>query len=113
MSYPHRSRARTVRGVLCAARRLIEDPEHWTTGVLARDAAGEWIEPQDNGAVCWCAVGAVAAVSPDVDLEDQAATLLDRTAEERGGVFASRVNDERGHAAVLEMYDAAIKAATP
>ena len=40
---------------------LIADPEHWTTGEYARDAAGEPCGPIGPGAVQRCASGALIA----------------------------------------------------
>ncbi|MCR5876963.1 hypothetical protein [Phenylobacterium sp. J367] len=50
--------------VLEAAAALIEPEGAWTTGIRARTATGLPIEPVEQDAVCWCAVGAVERVSP-------------------------------------------------
>jgi hypothetical protein len=97
--------------VLRAARRLIAEPEHWTTGALARSAAGDEVEPGESAAVCWCAYGALAAVCPDIRLEVAADQALEKAAPTGGGVIA--VNDVHGHSAVIALFAAAIEAATP
>ena len=96
-----------VTRALIRARRRITDPRHWTTGAFARDAAGRKAFPRSAAAVAWCALGAV-----EVEVSrgsTNSAWARDRLARAAGGLAPSFVNDERGHAAVLEMFDQAIR----
>lgn len=90
---------------LRAARALIEDPERWTTGVLARSAKGRSVSPYGRAAVAWCAFGAADRVrlgSPH---------YLHRAVTTWSCNGLGDVNDRLGHAAVLQVYDRAIELA--
>lgn len=50
---------KTDREVLEQAIELIENPEHWTQGALARDVTGQHVDPLAPTAVTWCARGAL------------------------------------------------------
>lgn len=52
--------------VLKAAKQLISTPERWTAGSYARDKSGVPVLSVSTKAACWCAIGACAAVEPDV-----------------------------------------------
>lgn len=47
------------RDVVLAARDLIADRKHWTTGASARDWAGVAVVPLHPQAARWCVIGAV------------------------------------------------------
>jgi hypothetical protein len=98
--------------VLRAARKLIEDPEHWTTAALARDANGKEVPPDAGEAVRWCAYGACVVVSRSGLLMDLSQRALEKAASASGGGGVEAVNDNDGHAAVLELYDTAIRRGT-
>ena len=38
---------------------LLDSPEKWTKGVMARDANGEHVLHDSPNAVCWCMLGAI------------------------------------------------------
>lgn len=38
---------------------LLSDPSKWTRRIVARDAQGDGVEPDDQAAVCWCLSGAL------------------------------------------------------
>lgn len=99
-----------VLALLEAARRRITDPARWTSGVQARDAEGVCVDPRDAEAVSWCAVGAIRREAYDGEPDDWA---LRGAAYGRLYVVAGRaiedVNDAQGHAAVLAIFDAAIR----
>lgn len=40
----------------------------WTQCASAKNASGECVPPESEGAVCWCAIGAAAAVAHDTGL---------------------------------------------
>ena len=94
--------------VLKAARVRITKPEHWTQGVLARDANGDQLElPRDVNATCWCAVGALSAQSFGSALYGDALDALRCTLP--GSSFAiGDYNDEHTHAEVLALFDTTI-----
>ncbi len=43
---------------------LFQDESNWTQLALARNAAGESIDPNDPEAVCWCLYGAIMKCYP-------------------------------------------------
>ncbi|MBB5762119.1 hypothetical protein HNR01_001739 [Methylorubrum rhodesianum] len=99
--------------ILRAARARIEDPKNWLRGGLAADATGWAVQPWWGDAVCWCAVGAVRADRAQYDANDleQAEATLRSASYELFSRPAPDTNDDLGHAAVMQMYDAAIAAA--
>lgn len=111
------STERSVVDVLRAARERISDPERWCLGRHAEDASGRDVEdPRSEQACKWCAFGALLAEGMEPYGDDDcpgdfdpvigyaAAQLLEKAAKE----WPPHVNDEGGHQAVLDMYDAAI-----
>ena len=92
--------------ILKAARALITDPQHWTTGDYARDVEGHGVGSGSPDAVAWCAFGAISAVGRDAsrrhrDSADEALRLA------CGGLVGD-ANDRYGHAYILAAYDRAI-----
>lgn len=51
--------------ILKAAKQLISTPERWTKGFYARDKEGNTVRVSYPEAVCWCAEGALFAVTSD------------------------------------------------
>ncbi len=43
---------------------LLDEPEKWTKGTAARNAAGEVTSCRSPSAVCWCLAGAVFVCYP-------------------------------------------------
>ena len=103
------------RQILINARALIADPAHWSSGMLARAADGGHVDPCDPSATNWCAVGAIHRAAYDlVGDRDQAIRIGNDVAKTIcprrwffGGVEA--INDIRGHAAVLSVFDQALQ----
>ena len=95
------------------ARALIADEEHWCRGELARDAKGVGICPMSDSATKRCGLGALIMAAYQItndrrqahDLAIQAMRPL------HGSVALVNVNDVRGHAAVLALFDEVIAAA--
>jgi hypothetical protein len=85
---------------LQAARATIEDPQHWCAGMFMAGRAR-------------CALGAYNEVrtgiaNKSVASNDWGRWLLDEAAYVVNGLWSPvSVNDELGHAAVLEMFDIA------
>lgn len=112
--------------MLRAARKRIEDPDHWTTGVIARNRAGDECDPDSPAAARWCALGSIwcerklTLRSEDTDLatrflEEAACEIRDTqpelVAKRSAQPVEAQVNDELGHEATLRMYDRAIELA--
>ena len=93
---------------LRAARETLSDPTRWTQGAYARSASGRRLWFESPSAVCWCAYGALGKHSGLHPEEGRAADFLRRAADELFDLYPTEVNDDRGHAAVLSMYDLAI-----
>ncbi len=84
---------------LRATRALITDPEHFTTGAMARDHRGRSCPAHAPRACAWCAAGAWERVT---------GTYFWRLGRLCGVTSPTIVNDEEGHAVVLTMLDGAI-----
>jgi len=110
--------APSVLDVLRTARGLIENPENWTKGEIARNSDGKICAADGRGAVCWCSVGAVdrawlRSENTDYSVQHQALTLLDRLSGREDTEYCRPVaafNDspETTHADVLALFDHAI-----
>jgi hypothetical protein len=75
--------------ILRAAARRITPPNAWTRNCFARDRFGEFIDPWDESAVAWCAIGAIDAEADGKhELEDAILFMKDET-----GGSPSLVND--------------------
>ena len=91
--------------VISRAYQLIEDPNHWTTFALARDASGAACLPGSEDAVRFCARGALYRAARDI-CPDRSAALFKAVAWSLPWV--ALVNDLRGHAAVLKHFKKAL-----
>ena len=94
------------------ARALIADEHHWCRGDLARDINGEEVSPTAASAVKRCGLGAVIAAAHELAHDSDAAYDLAFKAlrPQCGTATLVRVNDMRGHAAVLSLFDEVIAA---
>jgi hypothetical protein len=93
------------------ARALIQDERHWCRGELARDAVGDSLDATNSIAVRRCALGALVSAAYQLTNDhwqayDLAINALRPT---HGSATLVRINDMRGHAAVLALLDEAIK----
>lgn len=114
-----RVRMDPVTAVLVRARARIAEKRRWTRHTLARDGRRFECPAPHPVAVRWCAVGALQAecttVTPTLRgwhfaLNDRLLRAArDRLEQAVGGRDVTVVNDRRGHAAVLAMYDEAIR----
>jgi len=103
--------------VLINARALIADPAHWTTSTLARTADDHVVDWYDRSATKWCAQGAIYRAAYDLVGDPKEATRIGNEVAKsvcptrwlRGGLPA--INDARGHAAALAVFDQALQAA--
>ena len=94
------------------ARALIADKQHWCRGELARDVSGEGVCPTSASAVKRCALGAVIAAAHELthDLDSANDFAFKALRPRYGTTTLVRVNDMRGHAAVLALFDTVIAA---
>ena len=92
------------------ARALITDGTHWCRGDLARDINGEEVSPTAARAVKWCGLGAVIAAAYQLTRDYDTANDLAHNAlrPHHGIATLVHVNDIRGHAAVLALFDEVI-----
>lgn len=97
------------------ARELISDPSRWTRKVGARNAHGHPVDPNDAGAVRFCALGALTRVAPDPKDYRWLEHRLSMASRNLFGVSITRLNDATvsrggGRKRVLAVYDAVIGA---
>lgn len=92
------------------ARSLIEDERHWCRGELARDADGLSVDPTFSRATRRCALGALVYAAYQLTNDHWQAYELGINAlrPQYGSATLVRVNDVRGHAAVLALLDEAL-----
>ena len=91
------------------ARALIADGQHWCRGQLAEDATGAAVFPISANAVKRCGLGAVIAAAYQLTQDYDAANELAHNARPHYGITTLvHVNDLRGHAAVLALFDEVI-----
>jgi hypothetical protein len=86
---------------------LIADEEHWCCRHLAEDVNGVSVSPTFAGAVKRCGLGAVIAAAYQLAHQLGLEALRPRS----GAVTLIHVNETRGHAAVLALFDEVIAAA--
>lgn len=98
--------------LLRAAKAVISNPRHFTTGVLARDTDGHSVMPDNEKAVCFCSVGALSKVTPPTreagELNDQAFIYLIKVVKPLNYIGVADYSDSHTHAEVMAMWDAAI-----
>jgi hypothetical protein len=94
------------------ARALIADESHWCRGALARDAKGLGVCPLYDGAVKRCGLGALIMAAYQITNDRRVAYDLAIKAMRplHGSATLVNVNDVRGHAAVLALFDEVIAA---
>jgi hypothetical protein len=123
----------TTKEILVKARATIEDPKHWTTGSMAKDVYGGPIGPDSVFAMRFCMIGAVHHCFTDggewrigellderrkLPLRLLAATIRRKyrnrlTSEDYLATIAEFNDNIADHAAMLDVFDAAIADADP
>ena len=98
--------------IVVRARSLIANEQHWCRGHLAQTASGLSVSPISASAVKRCGLGAVIAAAYQLTQDYDAANDLAHKAlcPLYGISTLVRVNDMRGHAAVLALFDEVIAA---
>lgn len=98
--------------VLIKARKLIEDPAHWTQRSFARDSYGNKLGPLSESATCFCSIGALHNVQPELWLTGEtsipAKDFLNDLCKDLHGIRVVNYNDSHTHKEVLALFDAAI-----
>ncbi len=99
--------------LLRRAWQLIEQPEHWTTRVTARDEAGDQVRPEDGKACCWCAVGALEKICAEQGADLASCTgVIRRLGDAAEFLFGTRaiaqINDLHGHDGICRIFQHAI-----
>ena len=97
--------------ILEAARALIEDEQHWCRGVLAQDEWGNSVVPTNVRADRRCGLGALIAAAYQFTGDYDQAMALGTSVVRRSCARIVGVNDAKGHAAMLALFDEAIEAA--
>jgi hypothetical protein len=94
------------------ARALIADQGHWCRSELARDAKGTGVCPLSDSAVKRCGLGALIMAAYRITNDRRQAHDLAIKAMRplHGSATLVNVNDVRGHAAVLALFDEIIAA---
>ena len=94
------------------ARALIAEESYWCRGDLARDANGVGVCPTSDSATKRCGLGALIITAYPITNDRRAAHDLAIKAMRplRGSATLVNVNDVRGHAAVLALFDEVIAA---
>jgi hypothetical protein len=89
------------------ARALIADEQHWCCRHLAQDVNGVSVSPTSASAVKRCGLGAVIAAAHQLIHDFDAAHHLGHEALRPRYCPATLIyiNDVRGHAAVLSLFD--------
>jgi hypothetical protein len=92
------------------ARALIADERHWCWHTIALDNNGVALSAMSPRAVRWCALGAAIAAAYQLTHDvDTAHKLAHEVLAPIGGpITLTRVNDTRGHSAVLALFDQVI-----
>lgn len=85
---------------------LLSSPDRWTRGCLARDSEGEPTNLFGPDAVCWCLVGAIRKVEPDLIKNLFAVRKLKALL---GGREVVDFNDSNDYDAVMKLLDQAIE----
>jgi hypothetical protein len=103
--------------VLINARALIGDPAHWTRRTLACTADDQPVAWDDRFASKWCATGAIYRAAYDLVGDQKEAMRIGNEVLKSVStprwlrVSLPTLNDWRGHAAVLALFDKALAAA--
>lgn len=100
-----------VEANLVAARSLISDPDHWTTGAFARAESGRATGYRTPGAVCFCSLGSVKRTAKTEVISDKTALVLWQWVVENSDHEAVEpFNDNSNHTEVLAMFDGTLEA---
>jgi len=98
--------------ILKDAKKRIENEENWCSHAYAKDSHGFICGELDSAARRWCAGGSLHKTDDKIRepvIYGIARTELTKTCETQKGLMTiEEVNDELGHAAIIECFDIAI-----
>lgn len=100
--------------VLQKARDLLTDREHWAQDWFAYDNSGLFVDPTDEGATCWCSIGAICKVEGITNHNASKALFrLNGVLKVHFNWWSSVAdyNDTHTHEEVLAVFDKAIELA--
>ena len=94
------------------ARELIADEQHWCRRHFGEDAHGFPVSPTSPSAIKWCGLGALIAAAYQLTCKADAAYQVGYQAllPRYGSATVIHINDVRGHAAVLALFDEVLAA---
>lgn len=99
-----------VHELLTRAQDVIRDPANWIQGEFAIDATGHIIAPEDEGASCFCSLGALMHAEPVLtDTRTEARRMLTHASRllDHPEIGIPEFNDNHTHAEVMAMWDKA------
>jgi hypothetical protein len=108
----------TIREALIATRELLSDPMRWTRGAVAKRADGQIVDIHDPEACRFCTVGGLNKVTGNEGslfdecygaLQVTSAAMFPSEADHGEPTDPIDVNDGRGHADVIRMFDLTIE----
>lgn len=105
--------APTTHDVLVKARALIDKPEAWTKGALARASTGRRAREDGPGAVCWCVSGAIICANGGQYHRGAFRAFEASLGPNRPVIPHWNDAPERTHAEVLAAFDRAIASSLP
>jgi hypothetical protein len=94
------------------ARTLIADEQHWCRRHFGEDVSGFAVSPTSASAIKWCGLGALIAAAYQLTHNADAAYQVGYQVLRPRYGYATliHINDVRGHAAVLALFDEVIAA---
>ena len=99
----------SVKELLIAGKAIIEDKDNWAQGYYAYNEAGDMLEPLEEGAICFCSIGALwKADGGYSDKVVEAEQILSSFSKRH---FIVDQNDEGTHEEVMAIWDKAIASA--
>lgn len=104
----------SVLELLVEAKALIEDESKWARGYYARGKNGELREPTEDGATCFCSIGALMKVLNGYDYPeslqiDRAERVLNKCVGGNGSIIGFNDDRSNSHEDVMAVWDKAIE----
>lgn len=101
--------------ILKLAKKKIANKKRWCKEAGAKDSEGNFVDPQNDDAIQWCALGAIEFFDGtfDDDIFEVYPSFYLEKALHRNRVFITTFNDnpKTTHKQIMALYDRAIKLA--
>lgn len=97
--------------VLTEARNILgQGSKKWIQGTNAQDKQGNYVDPWDETAICFCSYGVIQRVvgNDQSALYDWTVTFLREALHEKFNSYISQMNDNSTYEEVLSYFDTAI-----